>query len=449
MERLGRPAVTIVSGRFDGDARATARARGMPGLQYVVVPWIYRNLDLQRTIEQSDGAVDDIVRELTTVRPGGGSATARPAERERFEGWDRYEAFEAMNREFLRRDMGDGFPLLPPTPEAVERLLRGTRLPADHVLCDLPPGDGVATVEKVAANAAMAGADPEHMPIILAMLKALSQADPVGLRPFLTSTSSHASLLLVNGPIAREVGVNGKAACLGPGPQNRANIAVGRAYTLALKNIGMWRPGHLDMDTIGSTRKFTPCIAEHEEASPWEPFHVERGFRAEDSVATVLATKGEVDVMDQGNTTAEGMLKTLAYNAVFGQWDLAMRNSDRPDSAWETIMLLPPDCVRPIAEGGFNKRQAKEYIHHHATYSVRRMAHYQPFTREHIQPQWRWLMDLSEKELDELWLPVRQGPERYQLLCVGADRAKPHIIPSMPIRPSSEPVDPYRPGQEV
>ena len=137
------------SGRLEGDAAETARVLGMANLQYVVVPWIYRNLDAERVLAQTDGAIDGLVRELTTARQtrNGHVALTKP---ERFNGCDRFEAVERMNEAFLLRDWGDGYTLLPPTPEAVDRLFKGTCLPRDHVLCDLPPGWGLATIEKVA-----------------------------------------------------------------------------------------------------------------------------------------------------------------------------------------------------------------------------------------------------------------------------------------------------------
>jgi hypothetical protein len=188
---------------LEGDAVETARVFGMPDLQYVVVPWIYRNLDAPRVLEQTDAAFDDIVRELTWLRPTA-ERRVKEADRERFKGSDPLDALERMNHEFLGRDWGDGFPLLAPTAAAVERLLQGTCLQPDYVLCDVAPGWGLATVEKVAINAAMAGAKPEQLPVILASLKALSKLDPEMARFFLMSTGSHASLLLVNGPILGE-----------------------------------------------------------------------------------------------------------------------------------------------------------------------------------------------------------------------------------------------------
>lgn len=445
IEAKGRPTALIVSGRFEGDAIASSKAFGMPDIRYVVVPHIYRNLDPQRTVEQTEAAFDALVAQLTTNENGrrSGAGETDPLEVERFEGEDALEAFAAMNREYIGRDWGDGFPLMPATSEAVERMLAGTSLSRDHVLCDLPPGYGLATVEKIAVNSAMAGALPEQMPVILGALEALSKVDSVQMKGFLMSTSANASLLLVNGPIARELDVNAKAACMGPGRQNKANLAIGRAYTLCLKNIGSWYPGRMDMDTIGSTRKFTVCIAENEEMSPWEPYHVEKGFDKDDSVVTLFATAGEVDVADQGNYSAEGLLKTIAYNSIFSQWDLATVN-DPERSKWDTIVLVPPDVARPVGEAEFSKQAAKEFIHEHAQFSLGKLKHYHPLREDTIAPDWRWLLDKSQEELDEMVVPVRHSADRYQLICAGADRAKPMIMPSSPVRPVSVSVDQYR-----
>ena len=159
VERQGKPAVLLASGRFEQGTIASTRVLGMPDLRYVVVPGILRNLTTEETIEQVEQTFDTLVRELTTNIAGdrAPAVKAKLAEAERFEGEDQFEALGQMNREYLQRDWGDGFPLLPPTAQAVEELLKGTNLPRDHVLCEVPPGYGLATVEKIAINAAMAG----------------------------------------------------------------------------------------------------------------------------------------------------------------------------------------------------------------------------------------------------------------------------------------------------
>ena len=220
VEKMGRPAVPLVSGRFEGDAIASSRTFGMPGLQFVVVPRIYRNLSPAESIRNTEPAFDDLVRTLTTAGPASSAESDGAGGVDRFEGDDRLDALLRMNEEYIARDLGDGFPLMAATREAVDALLEGVALPPDHVVCDVPPGFGLATVEKIAVNAALAGAKPEHMPVIVAAVKALSQVGPHGGKSLLMSTSPNAPLLVVNGPAAAELGINPRSA-LGPGRDKR------------------------------------------------------------------------------------------------------------------------------------------------------------------------------------------------------------------------------------
>ena len=439
IEKMGKPAVPIVSGRFEGDAIASSRAFAMPDLQFVLVPRIYRNLAIEECVSQTELAIDDIVRVLTTV----GDDTARTrvavtAGVERFEGDDRHDAVLHMNEEYLNRDWGDGFPMLPATQDAVEELLKGTNLQADHLVCDMPPGFGLATVEKIAINAAMAGAKPEQMPVIIAAVKALSQIGPHDGKSLLMSTSPHAPILIVNGPIAKELGINPRSA-LGPGRDNRINITIGRAFSLCLRNIGYWYPNQMDMDTIGTTRKFVHCIAENEDMSPWTPFHEDRGFKAEESTLSIFITDGELDVQDQGNTTAEGLLKTIAYGATFGTRSLGERHTA------ERLILMPPDVARPVGAQGFSKRAAREFIHFHANTSLGKMIQYMPLKGEaRVAANWKWLENLTEEQRLNVTIPVLESADRYYILVVGADRAKTLMMPSGP-SPATVGIDQFRP----
>ncbi len=439
VEKMGKPAVPIVSGRFEGDTIASSRAFGMPGLLFVMVPRIYRNLALDECVRQTEDAFESLVQTLTT--DGNGSAQPGEVETasvERYEGDDRLDAVDRMNAEYLDRDLGDGFPLLSATRSAVDRLLTGTNLPADHVVCDMPPGFGLATVEKIAINGALAGADPEHMPVIIGAVKALSQVGSQGGKALLMSTSPNAPLLVVNGPAGKDLGINPRSA-LGPGRNNRVNITIGRAFSLCLKNIGHWYADKMDMDTIGTTRKFIMCIAENEEMSPWAPYHVDKGFAPEESTVTVFTTDGELDVQDQGNTTAEGLLKNLAYGATFGTRSLGERH-DR-----ETLILMPPDVARPVGAQGFTKRGAKEFIHLHANASLGKMIHYMPLEGEaRVAANWKWLEGLTEEQRLNIEIPVLESADRYDILVVGADRAKTAVMPSGP-SPVTVGIDQYRP----
>ena len=238
IEKMGKPAVPIVSGRFEGDAIASSRAFAMPDLQFVIVPRIYRNLPHDECAKQTESAFDNIVEVLTSRGDAGErDSSVVTIGTHRFEGDDRYDAVLRMNEEFIQQDWGDSFPLHPANQEAVDKLIKGTNLPADHLVCDMPPGFGLATVEKIAVNAAMAGAKPEHMPVIIAAVKAMPQMGPQGGKSLLMSTSPQAPILVVNGPIAKELGINPRSA-LGPGRDNRVNITIGRAFSLCLRNIG-------------------------------------------------------------------------------------------------------------------------------------------------------------------------------------------------------------------
>ena len=438
IEKMGKPAVPIVSGRFEHDAIASARTFAMPDLQFVVVPRIYRNLALEDCVRQTEGVLDDLVRILTNRDDEKRLSAIDPSELYRFEGDDRYDAVLRMNEDFISRDWGDSFTLYPATREAVAELIQGTRLPSDHLVCDMPPGFGLATVEKIAINAAMAGARPEHMPVIIAAVKALSQLGPHGGKSLLMSTSCHAPMLVVNGPIANELGLNPRSG-LGPGRDNRVNITIGRAFSLCLRNLGYWYPGQMDMDTIGTTRKFVPCIAENEEMSPWEPFHVDQGFQREESAISVFVTDGELDVQDQGNTTGEGLLKTIAYGCTFGTRSLGERHTA------ERLIFMPPDVARPVGAQGFSKRGAKEFIHLHANASLGKMIQYMPLEGEaRVAANWKWLENLSEQERLEMTVPVLESAERYDILVIGADRAKTLVMPSGPSA-ATVGIDQYRP----
>ena len=428
MEKAGVPTVTILSDGFQHDAQASALAFGMRGTPYVTVPRVYNNLTVEETVAQTDPVVDELIQLLIqpVEEPEGASKKIEPARVETFEGADQFDALDNWNSAYLDSDWGDGYPLIPPTPERVEAILKGTTLDPQDVVCSLPPGSGIATVEKIAINVAMAGCKPEHLPVIMAAAKAISLMEPRAARGFLMSTSANASLMVVNGPIARELEINYGRCTLGPGKFSRVNIALGRALTLTLKNVGHWYPGHLDMDTIGTARKFPMLVAENEEDNPWEPFHVEQGFRTDANTITVFSTSWEKDVGDQGNNTGDGLLRTIAYSCTGGDGsyiaNLAGEFDDRPRGA--TLILIAPAHARPIASDGYSKRAAKSFIHAHAKKPARELIN-NFNVPDKVRVAWKWLYELSHMEQERVILPVQESPDRYYIVCVGADdRAK-------------------------
>ena len=204
----------------------------------------------------------------------------------------------------------DGLPVVPPTFERVERTLSGTSRHPDEVIGKIPPNYAPATVEKIAINAVMAGAAPEYLPVILAAVRAAS-AGRFPLHGTIASTDGISPMMIVNGPIRRQIRMNWGLNALGQG--NRANMTIGRALRLVLRNIGGAREGEIDQTVQGGAHKFTLTFAEHEDASPWQPLHVEHGYEPDDSVVTLLPVIGGPRVcVDEYSRTARALVGSLA-----------------------------------------------------------------------------------------------------------------------------------------
>ncbi len=262
-----------------------------------------------------------------------------------------------------RECWGDGLPVIPPTPERVDRMLASTDLGPDEVLAHLPPQMGPATVRKVAINAVLAGCRPEHFPVVLAAVRALASPE-LNLLAIQVTTGPAGPLVLVNGPVAGELGMNSGAGALGPG--NRANATIGRAVRLVLLNIGGAIPGAVDMATIGQPGKYTACLAENEAQNPWQPLHVERGFDPATSAVTVFAVEAPINVNDIAARSAHSMLRIAATNMSIIGPALYFRT--------EPLLALSPEHARLIAGDGWSKDDVKRYLYETARLHVDRLS---------------------------------------------------------------------------
>ena len=196
---------------------------------------------------------------------------------------------EAVNRLYHERRWTDGLPVIPPTVERVARMVESARRPPAEIVASIAPGFGAASIERIAINAVMAGCEPAHLPAVIAAVEAVA-APEFNLQGIQATTNPVAVWIIVNGPAARRLGVNGSFNCLGQG--TRANAAIGRALRLVLQNIGGALPGEMDRATHGQPGKYSFCCAENEAANPWEPLHVERGFGRDVSTVTVVGAEG-------------------------------------------------------------------------------------------------------------------------------------------------------------
>jgi hypothetical protein len=256
-------------------------------------------------------------------------------------------SLQEVNRFYYSKGWTDGLPIIPPTSAAVAEMMTGTDLPPDHVVATIIPRKGKATIEKIAINAVMAGALPTYMPVLIAAIQSL--ADPkTRFDTFEVSTGSWAPFLAINGRIRNDININCGSGALSPG--NIANAAIGRAIGLIVKNIGGARKAVEDMGVIGNPGKYSLVIGEDEEASPWEPLSVDRGFQKGDNTVTVFFPNTFIQTVPRG-TNAQGILDTLAGITT---------------SAMSSIILIP-SWANVLASEGWTKQKVKEYLAAHGT----------------------------------------------------------------------------------
>lgn len=280
---------------------------------------------------------------------------------------------EAVFELLCEKGWSDGLPVIPPTPERVERMLAYCDRDFDQPVVKIPPRFGAATPIRVASNAVMAGCRPEHFPLVLLALEAMAE-ESYNLYGTQATTHPCTPMLVFNGPIAAEVGMNAGHNVMGN--YFRANAAIGRAVRLALVNIGAAIPGIGDMATAGTPAKFTFCVAENEAASPWEPLHVERGFPKEATTVTVVAAEGPHNINDHESLTPEGVLTMVAGT-------MATTGTNNPYYAGQPVLAFGPEHAATVASGGMSKADVKQWLYERATIPLSK------WSKENIERRFR------------------------------------------------------------
>jgi hypothetical protein len=309
------------------------------------------------------------------------------------------DAFDEM----YRLGWTDGLPVIPPTPARVAKFVAASGLPADHVVADLPPAGGGATIEKIAVNGVMAGCLPSYMPVLVAAVEALAtpHLNVLGIQ---TTTNPVAPCVLVNGPIRRTLDINGGRGALGPGW--RANATIGRAVRLIMLNVGGARPGTIDKSTLGFPGKYTFCFGELEEESPWEPFHVEHGYRREDSTVSIIAVQGTQSVA-ASYLEAESIL-AMIRNALM-VWGTNSYNKGDGNPA----VVLTPRHARIFADAGWTKRRIREWLYAETKVEESEMPVEPRLMKNHR------VMDGTRiclcRQADDIAIIVAGGPEAYHI----------------------------------
>ncbi len=337
-----------------------------------MTPDVFTTVTAGQTREAVDQIIEDIIAGLTKPIPStNGNVVKRIAihgpedEILEFQGADLLRCLERMNDQFLEWGWSDGFPLVPPTEISVIEMLAGTeRTAGDIVVENFVPGMAQATVRDIAVNAVMAGCKPEFLPVVITAIEAMHHPE-INLRMCTVSTGAHAPLFIVNGPIAKKLDINSGSCSLGnagPGKLSFPNIAIGRAVRLALMNVGGAYPGILDQDTIGSPAKFSMVLAENEPKNPWEPYHVEKGFEAEESTVTCFYGHSLIEIADLESDTAASLINTISLRVVgIGQTIFI---------PYYPVILLSPSHAEIFKRDGWTKNDIREYLHLHCAISA-------------------------------------------------------------------------------
>jgi hypothetical protein len=345
IEGFGKPVVLLANKGFVTDARSAASSRGMPGIR-VLGTSVPCETNVKSEIEAGvAAAMESIVEALTkplTAEEKSPKQQLTKLSRIAFTG-----SYEEVNRFFYSKGWTDGLAIAPPTEKAVAEMMTGTDLPVDHIVAKLIPRLGKATIEKIAINAVMAGALPTHMPALITAVQTLT--DPRSrFDTFEVSTGSWAPFFVVNGPIRNDIHINCGSGALSPG--EIANAAIGRAIGLIVKNVGGARKGVEDMGVFGNPGKYSLILGEYEEESPWEPLHVERGFKKEDSTLTMFLPNTYIQTIPH-DTNAQGFVETYA--------------SLNPGSM--SCLLVVPAHAKALASEGWTKKRIKEFIIENST----------------------------------------------------------------------------------
>lgn len=370
-----------------GQAATTSVGLGMPNLPLAIVPG---HVDVQSAEELKANIVrvtlERVIHGLTAAPAAVTSLGAEPGPRDIvFTG-----TFEEVNRLFYENEWSDGLPIVPPTIAKVEEFLRYTERAPDEVLGVMLPDNRKATVWSIAVNGVMAGCRPEYMPVLMAAIEAM--ADPGYGVEHSGNTPGAETLLIVNGPIIKQLGFNYEQGALRDG--FIANTSIGRFWRLYLRNVAGFLPHKTDKGTFGNTWRVV--LAENEEALArigWEPLSGERGFGRHDSVVTVSRyTGGDVIASVHGNSAAEllpyladALAKQIGWELVF---TVGMANSSQ-----QPLLVLSPILAETIARSGYSKRDVQRYFFEHARIPARKFEQYiGKYT--HFIPDNRTLVDL-------------------------------------------------------
>jgi hypothetical protein len=419
LERLGIPTVTVMTSPFMELARTVPAGEGFGEACFVEVPPPIGMLPSSDVKEMAERSFERILHAATLWRPSAAAATQRaayPAAVFEFTG-----TVEDLNTHFIEKRWSLGLPLLPPTPDRVNEMLRGTSRGPDEVLGFVPPGRGTLTVELAAVYAVMAGCRPITMPVLIAALEGFLDPE-ANWRLALSGTGTSQLIVIVNGPIIRAIGIGCEQGAAGKG--YHANGSIGYAINLIAYTVGGSRPPGMDRSTLASPSDYVCWVfGENEKGLPegWNPLHVERGFRNSDSVVTVMAGYPPVENMDHWSQSAE------EHTRWWGRIASPLQNMGGPSVpqvlTQNPLLAVGPEHARLMASARWSKDDFRR-----------------AFWEQTRIPLCVWPSACGRERLsemlgpvsDESLIPITLKPEQFIVVIAGGDGKQSHYFAPLP-----------------
>ncbi len=310
---------------------------------------------------------------------------------------------------YFEQGWTDGMPVVPPTPEKLADMMAALGGEPERVECRVPPRWGSLSRQVLAINMVMAGCKPAYAAVVRAALLALTET-AFNLNGVQATTHMAAPLLVVNGPVAAEIGLN--AGCNVFGSGHRANATIGRAIRLVLLNVGGATPGDLDKSTLGHPGKYSFCIAENEALSPLAPYHVEKGFDAGDSTVFVIAAEPPHSVTNHVADDPEGILDSI----VSAMSTIAHNNAV---SGGHATVVLGLEHAITIAGAGWSRHDIRCYLWDKAKNRFGEIAFEHRYGKVYNRNLPKWYGRRLDSEI-----PIVASPEHLHLFVAGGEAGR-------------------------
>lgn len=349
MEKKGIPTAIVSNGRVASSVQRGLKAFGVPGLRHIFFEMPPEAIFGRGSYEEVGAQMGD---RLTSLADQIVSAFTAPLSDEEQNPTLPDQSYANATYTGSAREISDlfyqngwtfGAPIDMPTREAVDEMLQAVDLPADHIVGKIPPLMGMATVEKIAVNAVMAGCLPIYMPVLIAAVKAALD-DKIKLEAWCCSQSTWGPVVTVSGKVAKDIGLNTDGHFLSP--CYRANATIGKAFGLIMLNIGGVRPGYEDLSEMGHEFRNGFCMGDNMEQNPWQPLHVDFGLDAADSAVTMFWPQ---EHRSHSGSTIPDFMDWLCTMNPYG-WEPGM------------AVIMSPKCAKLFAEAGWTKQKILDYV---------------------------------------------------------------------------------------